>query len=118
MDHPFFRRPGGGPRAHDGSEERDRIGRWTAGDEVEEGIVRQLKGEASALVGSFAAVLIGALAFVTLTMPFVFPIAAVAAISLVWRYQARLNAVPRGSAPGSSPGARSAGRRSPRLYAV
>ncbi len=47
--------------------------------------MKQLKQEALAVAGTIAVVLIGSLAFVTLTMPFVFPFVVVAAIAFLWR---------------------------------
>ncbi len=62
--------------------------------------MRQVKEEALALVGIFTAVLIGALAFVTLAMPFVFPFVLLAAIALAWRHNKRSQAAPRSPVAG------------------
>ena len=74
-----------------------RMSIWAVGDE-KESIVRQLKEEALAVVGTFAAVLIGSLAFVTLMMPFVFPVVLVAAAVFAWRHSRRSSGAPRSPA--------------------
>ena len=48
--------------------------------------MKTLKEEALAVAGTIAVVLVGSLAFVTLTMPFVFPFAVVAAIAFAVRH--------------------------------
>jgi hypothetical protein len=63
--------------------------------------MRQLEEETLALAGTIAAVLIGSLAFVTLTMPFVFPFVVVAAVAYLWRRGSK--AAPRGPVAGPRP---------------
>jgi uncharacterized membrane protein len=76
--------------------------------------MRQLKEEALALAGTLAVVLVGSLAFVTLTMPFVFPFAAALALALAWRHRAQPTAAQR--TPAAGPRVKPAGRRSPSLF--
>lgn len=81
--------------------------------------MKNFKEELVALAGTIAVVLVGSLAFVTLTMPFVFPFAVVAAVALVWRYARRPTAAP--GSPVARPPRRSsppASRHSPRPVAV
>ncbi len=81
--------------------------------------MRHFKEEFLALAGTIAVVLVGSLAFVTLTMPFVFPFAVVAAIALVWRHGRRPTAAP--GSPVARPPRRlspPANRHSPRPVAV
>lgn len=79
----------------------------------------RFKEEILALAGTIAVVLVGSLAFVTLTMPFVFPFAVLAAIALVWRHSKRSSAAP--GSPVARPPRRlspPASRHSPRPVAV
>jgi hypothetical protein len=79
-----------------------------------ESTVRQFKEEALAVVGTFAAVLIGSLAFVTLMMPFVFPFVLVAAAVFAWRHNRRASGSPRSpAARPQRPAKPMSGRRSP-----
>lgn len=56
--------------------------------------MRELKQEAAALAGTFAVVLVGSLAFVTLTMPFVFPFVLAVGIAYLWRHRKGSSAAP------------------------
>ena len=77
--------------------------------------MRRLKEEALALAGTFAMVLIGSLAFVTLTMPFVFPLVVAGAIALGWRHHARSKAAPRSPVARPPLDVKPASQRSPSL---
>jgi hypothetical protein len=81
--------------------------------------MKHFKEEFLALAGTIAVVMVGSLAFVTLTMPFVFPFAVVAAAVLLWRHVKR--PAPAPGRPVARPPWRSsppANRHGPRPVAV
>lgn len=57
--------------------------------------MKQLKEEVLAVASVIGVVLVGSLAFVTLTMPFVFPFVAVGVIAYLWRRDKGSSASPR-----------------------